>query len=193
MALRHVRNRRFHLPGRAVDRLRRRPRARDHSGDRELPTARAKSAVHRRLRSHAAGPVRVRRRRASPPLQPALHRDVRLSAPTPCSLAARFEDCSGAAGRNGYAVRQCCRLPGASRCGYLRGPDHEQRDRVRHGRYIAVINTPMADGGWVGTHHDITERRQLEKERDEIRPRWKSAAPPSRRRSRRSGRRSAAC
>jgi methyl-accepting chemotaxis protein len=36
------------------------------------------------------------------------------------------------------------------------------------GRSIAVINTPMADGGWVGTHHDITERRQLEKERDEM-------------------------
>jgi methyl-accepting chemotaxis protein len=36
------------------------------------------------------------------------------------------------------------------------------------GRFIAVINRPMADGGWVGTHHDITERRQMEKERDEM-------------------------
>jgi methyl-accepting chemotaxis protein len=37
-----------------------------------------------------------------------------------------------------------------------------------NGRFIAVINRPMADGGWVGTHHDITERRQMEKERDEM-------------------------
>jgi methyl-accepting chemotaxis protein len=36
------------------------------------------------------------------------------------------------------------------------------------GRFIAVINRPMVDGGWVGTHHDITERRQMEKERDEM-------------------------
>jgi methyl-accepting chemotaxis protein len=36
------------------------------------------------------------------------------------------------------------------------------------GRCIAVINRPMADGGWVGTHHDITERRQMERERDEM-------------------------
>jgi methyl-accepting chemotaxis protein len=37
-----------------------------------------------------------------------------------------------------------------------------------NGRFIAVINRPMADGGWVGTHDDITERRQMEKERDEM-------------------------
>ena len=37
-----------------------------------------------------------------------------------------------------------------------------------NGRFIAVVNRPMADGGWVGTHHDITERRQMEKERDEM-------------------------
>jgi len=36
------------------------------------------------------------------------------------------------------------------------------------GRFIAVINRPTADGGWVGTHYDITERRQIEKERDEM-------------------------
>ena len=27
------------------------------------------------------------------------------------------------------------------------------------GRVVAVINRPMADGGWVATHEDITERR----------------------------------
>jgi methyl-accepting chemotaxis protein len=36
------------------------------------------------------------------------------------------------------------------------------------GRQIAVINHPVSGGGWVGTHADITERRQVEKERDEM-------------------------
>jgi PAS domain S-box-containing protein len=34
------------------------------------------------------------------------------------------------------------------------------------GRAIAVTNQPVKGGGWLGTHHDITEQRQLEKERD---------------------------
>jgi methyl-accepting chemotaxis protein len=34
------------------------------------------------------------------------------------------------------------------------------------GRSIAVTNQPVNGGGWLGTHHDITEQRQLEKERD---------------------------
>jgi methyl-accepting chemotaxis protein len=37
-----------------------------------------------------------------------------------------------------------------------------------NGRFIAVVNQPMAEGGWVGTHDDITERRQMEKEHDEM-------------------------
>ena len=37
-----------------------------------------------------------------------------------------------------------------------------------NGRSIAVINQPMTGGGWVGTHEDITERQQIEKERDEM-------------------------
>ena len=31
-----------------------------------------------------------------------------------------------------------------------------------NGRFIAVINRPLDGGGWVGTHFDITERRQLQ-------------------------------
>src|SRR5262249_41729148 len=38
----------------------------------------------------------------------------------------------------------------------------------KDGRTIAVINQPMASGGWVGTHYDITDQRRLEKERDEM-------------------------
>ena len=33
------------------------------------------------------------------------------------------------------------------------------------GRTVLVINRPMADGGWVATHEDITERRDAERER----------------------------
>jgi methyl-accepting chemotaxis protein len=33
------------------------------------------------------------------------------------------------------------------------------------GRTVLVINQPMADGGWVATHDDITERRDAERER----------------------------
>ena len=34
-----------------------------------------------------------------------------------------------------------------------------------NGRVISVINQPMADGGWVATHEDITDRREAEQER----------------------------
>jgi methyl-accepting chemotaxis protein len=37
-----------------------------------------------------------------------------------------------------------------------------------NGKFIAVINRPLKGGGWVGTHFDITERRQLEKEHNEM-------------------------
>jgi methyl-accepting chemotaxis protein len=37
-----------------------------------------------------------------------------------------------------------------------------------NGRIISVINRPTGDGGWVGTHEDITERQQIEKEREEL-------------------------
>jgi methyl-accepting chemotaxis protein len=36
------------------------------------------------------------------------------------------------------------------------------------GRKIRVINKPLAGGGWVGTHEDVTERWELEKQRDDI-------------------------
>ncbi|HKA78908.1 MAG TPA: PAS-domain containing protein [Xanthobacteraceae bacterium] len=37
-----------------------------------------------------------------------------------------------------------------------------------NGRIVSVINRPTGDGGWVGTHEDITERQQMEKEREEL-------------------------
>ena len=34
------------------------------------------------------------------------------------------------------------------------------------GRLLLVTNHPMKSGGWIGTHEDITERRQAEQQRD---------------------------
>jgi diguanylate cyclase (GGDEF)-like protein len=33
---------------------------------------------------------------------------------------------------------------------------------LKNGRFVAIYHQPMADGGWVATHDDITERRQAE-------------------------------
>jgi diguanylate cyclase (GGDEF)-like protein len=33
---------------------------------------------------------------------------------------------------------------------------------IRDGRVIAVVHRPMLDGGWVSTHEDVTQRRQVE-------------------------------
>jgi methyl-accepting chemotaxis protein len=36
------------------------------------------------------------------------------------------------------------------------------------GRIVHAINQPMPGGGWVATHEDVTEQRQLHKQRDEM-------------------------
>jgi diguanylate cyclase (GGDEF)-like protein/PAS domain S-box-containing protein len=38
--------------------------------------------------------------------------------------------------------------------------------QLANGRAFQVINTPLAQGGWVATIEDVTERRNLERERD---------------------------
>jgi diguanylate cyclase (GGDEF)-like protein/PAS domain S-box-containing protein len=39
---------------------------------------------------------------------------------------------------------------------------YETVNRLRDGRYVAVVHRPMASGGWVATHQDITEARSRE-------------------------------
>ena len=39
-------------------------------------------------------------------------------------------------------------------------------DELSDGRLIRVVRQPMNDGGWVATHEDITERQQLEQQRE---------------------------
>lgn len=38
--------------------------------------------------------------------------------------------------------------------------------KSKGGRLLLVTNHPTKDGGWIGTHEDITERRQTELQRD---------------------------
>src|SRR6202035_4955373 len=38
--------------------------------------------------------------------------------------------------------------------------------KAADGRTVQIVNKPLADGGWVATIEDITERRNLEAERD---------------------------
>jgi methyl-accepting chemotaxis protein len=52
-------------------------------------------------------------------------------------------------------------LVGAMAAGTTTSTEVKSKD----GRSISVINRPMADGGWVATHEDITERRDAERER----------------------------
>ena len=44
------------------------------------------------------------------------------------------------------------------------------------GRVVMVINRPMAGGGWVATHEDITERRDAERERSSMQGQQKRRA-----------------
>jgi methyl-accepting chemotaxis protein len=41
-------------------------------------------------------------------------------------------------------------------------------DELADGRLIRVVRQPMKGGGWVATHEDITERLQLQKQRDDM-------------------------
>jgi NO-binding membrane sensor protein with MHYT domain/methyl-accepting chemotaxis protein len=51
---------------------------------------------------------------------------------------------------------------------FARGETMNQVVDSGHGRKIRVINKPLPGGGWVGTHEDVTERWELEKQRDDI-------------------------
>src|ERR1700676_3809226 len=42
-------------------------------------------------------------------------------------------------------------------------------NELQDGRVISVVNRPTADGGWVVTHLDVTERHKAEKELEETR------------------------
>ena len=59
--------------------------------------------------------------------------------------------------------------------------------REHEGRFIAISNRPMGDGGWVATHEDVTEQRLAEMQRSSM----KELETPARRRSKKRSRASA--
>ena len=66
--------------------------------------------------------------------------------------------------KHGDAVKQKL-----DKLGALSAIDKSVRiDKLADGRLICVTRQPMADGGWVATHEDITERQRLEKQREDL-------------------------
>ena len=41
-------------------------------------------------------------------------------------------------------------------------PPYQTINRLRDGRYIAVVHRPLANGGWVATYEDVTEAKRRE-------------------------------
>ena len=51
------------------------------------------------------------------------------------------------------------------------GLAEEKTFELQDGRTISLVFCPLADGGWVSTHSDVTKQRIAEKERDLLRQR----------------------
>src|ERR1700691_2545218 len=51
------------------------------------------------------------------------------------------------------------------------GRTEEKTFELEDGRTILVITRPLADGGWISTHTDVSQQRAAEKERDSLRQR----------------------
>jgi len=50
-----------------------------------------------------------------------------------------------------------------------------QKFDLQDGRTVSLISRPLADGGWVSTHMDISEQRGTERERDLLRQRERTS------------------
>ncbi|HVX91912.1 MAG TPA: EAL domain-containing protein [Xanthobacteraceae bacterium] len=61
---------------------------------------------------------------------------------------------------SGDPQRYCSELLAA----IARGKPYEQLIETAEGRTIQIVNHPLADGGWVATHEDISERRRTERQ-----------------------------
>lgn len=56
------------------------------------------------------------------------------------------------------------------------GKSHAHYVQASDGRIVLAKNEPLADGGWVSTHEDVTEQRHAEQERAAIRDQEKRRA-----------------
>ena len=145
-----------------------------------------------RARQHDPGPVHVRRRGAADPLQRTLSRDVWADARAGLSRRAPCAICSNIRKANGTFHQDIDEYVAAAKRRVVEGKVFNNIVEVR-GRTISINNRPTAGGGWVSTHEDISEQRRQDQERDLMHGAGRSAAPPSKRRSRCSDRASRPC
>ncbi len=104
----------------------------DRARGREPPPARAEPAFDRRPQSHVAGPVHVRRRRAPPARQQALHGHVRLfvrDREARLHAARRARPSGGAR----HVDRQCGGLSDKAAHHAAAGQGHQQPGQLRQG------------------------------------------------------------
>ena len=103
---------------------------------------------------------------AARPVQRTLHRNV-----PPGSFAwPSRESCCASCWNSASARAHSPAIPSntsPTRSRRMRQTDGMQDVReMPDGRFISVSSRPMAGGGWVATHQDITERRRQDQERD---------------------------
>ena len=114
------------------------------------------------LNNMKPGPLLLRRRGAPDRLQPALHRDARArprsrASRAPCS-AKSWKCATGQDPARPFPSRSI--TPGARRVAEAREPC-ETVYKLQDGRTFSIHYRPMANGAWVATTDDITERQRL--------------------------------
>ena len=122
--------------------------------------ARAEHALRRRALQHVARPGDVRRRRPRSSSAINATSPCTASKPTTSDRAARCATCSIAAPP--AAPSRAIPNTISAVCARRSKPELPTTEFVEldDGRTIAIVSQPMAGGGWVATHEDVTERRR---------------------------------
>ena len=120
----------------------------------------AEHAVRGRGQQHVAGPLHVRCATGVWSSATALRRPLRPAARAGAAREPRSSDILA------YRVEHGIHPVGGAEAYFERPPRPGRRRqarrrhrRIQDGRIISILHHPMADGGWVSTHQDITEQR----------------------------------
>ena len=133
---------------------------------REAGASRSEPAVRHGARPHARGALHVRRREAAGRLQRPLCRDCTRLPPelvkpgTPHRDIIRHRVVNGIL--KGEADDGAAEQVIAALSALPADAPSSRVDELADGRLIRVTRQPMADGGWVATHLDVTERQRSE-------------------------------
>ena len=120
---------------------------------------------HDGARQHVARPVHVRCGRPHHGAQPAVSDDVQSQAgDRERRLHAARSDRTSQKSRllSGKSEEYCRNILES----VAKGKPFAWTIEASDGRIVNVVNTPMAAGGWVATHEDVTEQRKLQQQRD---------------------------